>query len=177
MLAVEGHGPSARAQIDFGDQTMWLVLRHAPLDKALSRHRRARSGVLPAGPVGGTAQQATSMPRARRNGAGSIWFHICPWCTSKCRWRAGGVAGGALVADHLADADPVSDGDLHAALVGVVGQVAVAVVDEDRDAVAVADVAGLDDRAGGGGADRGAGRQGEVDAGVQGAPALPVVRR
>ncbi|QDY10564.1 DNA helicase PcrA [Micromonospora sp. HM134] len=33
VLAVEGHGPSARAQIDFGDQTMWLVLRHAPLDK------------------------------------------------------------------------------------------------------------------------------------------------
>ncbi|MEU1755938.1 DNA helicase PcrA [Micromonospora matsumotoense] len=33
VLAVEGHGPSARAQIDFGDQTMWLVLRHAPVDK------------------------------------------------------------------------------------------------------------------------------------------------
>ncbi|MEH0938991.1 DNA helicase PcrA [Micromonospora psammae] len=33
VLAVEGHGPGARAQIDFGDQTMWLVLRHAPIDK------------------------------------------------------------------------------------------------------------------------------------------------
>jgi DNA helicase-2/ATP-dependent DNA helicase PcrA len=33
VLAVEGQGPSARAQIDFGDQTLWLVLRHAPLDK------------------------------------------------------------------------------------------------------------------------------------------------
>ncbi len=33
VLAVEGHGPGARAQIDFGDQTLWLVLRHAPLDK------------------------------------------------------------------------------------------------------------------------------------------------
>ncbi|MGY0006474.1 DNA helicase PcrA [Micromonospora sp. I033] len=33
VLAVEGQGPSARAQIDFGDQTMWLVLRHAPIDK------------------------------------------------------------------------------------------------------------------------------------------------
>jgi DNA helicase-2/ATP-dependent DNA helicase PcrA len=33
VLAVEGHGPNARAQIDFGDQTMWLVLRHAPIDK------------------------------------------------------------------------------------------------------------------------------------------------
>ncbi|WP_405100552.1 DNA helicase PcrA [Micromonospora sp. NBC_01412] len=33
VLAVEGHGPGARAQIDFGDQTMWLVLRHAPVDK------------------------------------------------------------------------------------------------------------------------------------------------
>jgi DNA helicase II / ATP-dependent DNA helicase PcrA len=33
VLAVEGHGPGARVQIDFGDQTMWLVLRHAPIDK------------------------------------------------------------------------------------------------------------------------------------------------
>jgi DNA helicase-2/ATP-dependent DNA helicase PcrA len=33
VLAVEGQGPSARAQIDFGDQTLWLVLRHAPIDK------------------------------------------------------------------------------------------------------------------------------------------------
>ncbi|WP_232050502.1 DNA helicase PcrA [Actinoplanes sp. OR16] len=33
VLAVEGHGPGARAQIDFGDQVMWLVLRHAPVEK------------------------------------------------------------------------------------------------------------------------------------------------
>ncbi|MBF9128511.1 DNA helicase PcrA [Plantactinospora sp. S1510] len=33
VLAVEGQGPGARAQIDFGDQTLWLVLRHAPIDK------------------------------------------------------------------------------------------------------------------------------------------------
>ncbi|MEO3775890.1 DNA helicase PcrA [Micromonospora sp. B11E3] len=33
VLAVEGHGPGARVQIDFGDQTMWLVLRHAPIEK------------------------------------------------------------------------------------------------------------------------------------------------
>jgi len=33
VLAVEGQGPGARAQIDFGDQVMWLVLRHAPLEK------------------------------------------------------------------------------------------------------------------------------------------------
>ncbi|WP_431931915.1 DNA helicase PcrA [Micromonospora sp. RP3T] len=33
VLAVEGAGPGARAQIDFGEQTMWLVLRHAPIDK------------------------------------------------------------------------------------------------------------------------------------------------
>ena len=33
VLAVEGHGPGARAQIDFGDQVMWLVLRHAPIEK------------------------------------------------------------------------------------------------------------------------------------------------
>jgi DNA helicase-2/ATP-dependent DNA helicase PcrA len=33
VLAVEGHGVRAQAQIDFGDQTMWIVLRHAPLEK------------------------------------------------------------------------------------------------------------------------------------------------
>ncbi|MEV6812057.1 DNA helicase PcrA [Micromonospora sp. NPDC051296] len=33
VVAVEGHGPGARAQIDFGDQTLWLVLRHAPIEK------------------------------------------------------------------------------------------------------------------------------------------------
>ncbi|MFE0591091.1 DNA helicase PcrA [Micromonospora echinospora] len=33
VTAVEGHGPGARAQIDFGDQKLWLVLRHAPIEK------------------------------------------------------------------------------------------------------------------------------------------------
>ncbi|HEX6497950.1 MAG TPA: DNA helicase PcrA [Micromonosporaceae bacterium] len=33
VVAVEGHGPRAQAQIDFGDQTIWLVLRHAPIEK------------------------------------------------------------------------------------------------------------------------------------------------
>ncbi|WP_051808090.1 DNA helicase PcrA [Actinoplanes subtropicus] len=33
VLAVEGQGPGARAQIDFGDQVMWLVMRHAPIEK------------------------------------------------------------------------------------------------------------------------------------------------
>jgi len=33
VLAVEGHGPRAQVQVDFGDQTMWLVLRHASLEK------------------------------------------------------------------------------------------------------------------------------------------------
>jgi DNA helicase-2/ATP-dependent DNA helicase PcrA len=33
VVAVEGHGPGARAQIDFGDQVMWLILRHAPIEK------------------------------------------------------------------------------------------------------------------------------------------------
>ncbi|MFI1993359.1 DNA helicase PcrA [Actinoplanes sp. NPDC020271] len=33
VVAVEGHGPGARAQIDFGDQTMWLIMRHAPIEK------------------------------------------------------------------------------------------------------------------------------------------------
>jgi DNA helicase-2/ATP-dependent DNA helicase PcrA len=33
VLAVEGHGPRAQAQVDFGDQVMWIVLRHAPIEK------------------------------------------------------------------------------------------------------------------------------------------------
>jgi DNA helicase-2/ATP-dependent DNA helicase PcrA len=33
VLAVEGAGARAQAQIDFGDQTMWIVLRHAPIEK------------------------------------------------------------------------------------------------------------------------------------------------
>jgi DNA helicase-2/ATP-dependent DNA helicase PcrA len=33
VLAVEGNGPRAQAQIDFGDQIMWIVLRHAPIEK------------------------------------------------------------------------------------------------------------------------------------------------
>jgi DNA helicase II / ATP-dependent DNA helicase PcrA len=33
VVAIQGHGPGTRAQIDFGDQVMWLVLRHAPIEK------------------------------------------------------------------------------------------------------------------------------------------------
>ncbi len=33
VVAVQGSGPRAQAQIDFGDQTMWIVLRHAPVQK------------------------------------------------------------------------------------------------------------------------------------------------
>jgi len=33
VLAVQGAGPRAQAQVDFGDQTLWLVLRHAPIEK------------------------------------------------------------------------------------------------------------------------------------------------
>src|SRR5690606_23207630 len=55
--------------------------------------------------------------------------------------------------------------------VGVVGQVPVVVVDDDRDAVAAEDPARVDDGAGADRTDRGAGRQGQVDALVDGAPA------
>jgi len=33
VVTVEGQGPGARVQIDFGDQVMWLILRHAPIEK------------------------------------------------------------------------------------------------------------------------------------------------
>jgi DNA helicase-2/ATP-dependent DNA helicase PcrA len=33
VVTVEGHGARAQARIDFGDQTMWIVLRHAPIEK------------------------------------------------------------------------------------------------------------------------------------------------
>jgi DNA helicase-2/ATP-dependent DNA helicase PcrA len=33
VVVVEGAGARAQAQIDFGDQIMWIVLRHAPIEK------------------------------------------------------------------------------------------------------------------------------------------------
>ena len=33
VVAVQGVGARAQAQVDFGDQVMWLVLRHAPIEK------------------------------------------------------------------------------------------------------------------------------------------------
>ena len=33
VLQVEGYGARAQAQVDFGDQVMWIVLRHAPIEK------------------------------------------------------------------------------------------------------------------------------------------------
>jgi DNA helicase-2/ATP-dependent DNA helicase PcrA len=33
VMAVEGNGVRAQAQIDFGDQVLWLVLRQAPIEK------------------------------------------------------------------------------------------------------------------------------------------------
>jgi DNA helicase-2/ATP-dependent DNA helicase PcrA len=33
VVAVEGYGARAQAQVDFGDQVMWIVLRHAPVEK------------------------------------------------------------------------------------------------------------------------------------------------
>ena len=33
VVAVQGAGVRAQAQIDFGDQVMWIVLRHAPIEK------------------------------------------------------------------------------------------------------------------------------------------------
>jgi DNA helicase-2/ATP-dependent DNA helicase PcrA len=33
VLAVEGYGARAQAQVDFGDQIIWIVLRHAPVEK------------------------------------------------------------------------------------------------------------------------------------------------
>jgi DNA helicase-2/ATP-dependent DNA helicase PcrA len=33
VLAVQGNGVRAQAQIDFGDQVLWIVLRHAPIEK------------------------------------------------------------------------------------------------------------------------------------------------
>ena len=33
VVSVEGSGARAQAKIDFGDQAMWIVLRHAPIEK------------------------------------------------------------------------------------------------------------------------------------------------
>jgi DNA helicase-2/ATP-dependent DNA helicase PcrA len=32
-MEVSGYGPRAQAKVDFGDQVMWIVLRHAPIEK------------------------------------------------------------------------------------------------------------------------------------------------
>ncbi|WP_213452803.1 DNA helicase PcrA [Rhizomonospora bruguierae] len=33
VVEVEGYGARAQAKVDFGDQTLWIVLRHAPIEK------------------------------------------------------------------------------------------------------------------------------------------------
>jgi DNA helicase II / ATP-dependent DNA helicase PcrA len=33
VVEVEGYGARAQAKVDFGDQIMWIVLRHAPIEK------------------------------------------------------------------------------------------------------------------------------------------------
>jgi DNA helicase-2/ATP-dependent DNA helicase PcrA len=33
VLEVEGYGARTQAKVDFGDQVMWIVLRHAPIEK------------------------------------------------------------------------------------------------------------------------------------------------
>ena len=85
--------------------------------------------------------------------------------------RAGRVARVARVADDLALADALADRDRDPRLVAVARGDAAAVVDAGVVAVA-AGPAGDRDGAAVGGADRGALRDGDVDAGVQAAPAV-----
>jgi DNA helicase-2/ATP-dependent DNA helicase PcrA len=33
VITVEGQGAKAQAQIDFGEQTVWIVLRHTKIEK------------------------------------------------------------------------------------------------------------------------------------------------
>jgi DNA helicase-2/ATP-dependent DNA helicase PcrA len=33
VLAVHGEGSKRKAHIQFGDQTMWILLRHSPIEK------------------------------------------------------------------------------------------------------------------------------------------------
>ncbi len=42
VVAVEGHGVRAQAQIDFGDQVMWIVLRHAPIENVTAPRSGSR---------------------------------------------------------------------------------------------------------------------------------------
>src|SRR5262245_37994084 len=84
---------------------------------------------------------------------------------------AGGVAGAALVGERGAGDDGLAGRDHDVGGVGVVAQVAVAVVDDHRDAVTGVEPAGGDDGAGADGADLGAGVAGEVHTLVLGAPA------
>lgn len=85
--------------------------------------------------------------------------------------RAGGVTGGAAGADGRAFDHRLAAGGVPGAQVGVDGDVAVAVVDGDHVAVAAADGAGIDDRAGIGSVDAVALVALRVDGGM----AVPVV--
>ena len=88
--------------------------------------------------------------------------------------RAGRVPGRALVADLLAGGDLLSDRDRDRGHVAVVGEVAVAVVDQHRVAVPAFDrrARRCRHRLRGSGCRRG----GQVDAGVQATPALAEAR-
>src|SRR5690606_36558475 len=84
--------------------------------------------------------------------------------------RPAGVTGRALQGDDVAGLHRVTHGDGGLRRVGVVGDVAVAVVDHHRDAVSGDTPAGVDDRAGPDRPDRRARRRRLVHAAVQHAP-------
>ena len=86
--------------------------------------------------------------------------------------RPGDVAGGSDERHGLALRDRLADADEDRRRVCVRGREAVAVVDDDEVAVS-AEPAGIDDRAGGGGAIRSAVRTSDVDALVHPPPAHP----
>src|SRR5215471_17286513 len=87
--------------------------------------------------------------------------------------RAGGAAGRAEPADHLAEPDRLSDPDVDLRQVAVAGRDAVGVLDLDHAAVAAAPAGGRYG-AGRGGTDRLAGIAAKIDARV---PRRPVEER
>src|SRR4030095_13583894 len=100
------------------------------------------------------------------------WVDLIPQPSMhlKVQVRAGGVPGVSLPGDEVAGFHLLTRDHVDGASVGIVGEVPVAVIDDDRIAVTGIQRAGGEDSAGAGSADRRSVFAGEVQALVHSAP-------
>src|SRR4051794_4152414 len=127
----------------------------------------------PSSPGNGRGQQPppSEMPRVVSHGTGSTRFtYRPPVCTLEVQVRAGGLAAVADLGDLLPRGDHLPGGHEHLVDVPVQGDRAVAVLDGEGETEPTRR-AGLEDDASFRRVDRGADRGGDVDTGVERAPA------